>query len=137
MLDYAGVKTPASMQGRSFRGNLSGETPQDWRESMYYRYWLHGERPAHLGIRTKRYKLIFFYGLGLGINGAQKKPSKVGWELYDLERDPKELKNVYGQGGYEDVAGKLKKELLKLKAEYGDTDENRPEMLECMKRHWD
>ena len=47
-LDYAGVRTPAEMQGRSFRANLEGHTPRDWRKSMYYRYWMHNTNDHHV-----------------------------------------------------------------------------------------
>jgi arylsulfatase A-like enzyme len=74
-LDYSGVEIPDDMQGRSFRSNLAGKTPKDWPDAMYYRYWMHikyslapGGVPAHYGIRTRRYKLIFNYGLPLGKN---------------------------------------------------------------------
>lgn len=136
-LDYAGLKTPPDMQGRSFRANLKGESPKDWRTSMYYRYWLHCSRPAHYGVRTKRYKLIFFYGLGLGMRGAQKKPTKVGWELYDLRKDPKELRNVYANPEYASVVKDLKAELLRLKKDLKDTDEKYPELLKVRAKHWD
>src|SRR5437762_6717937 len=38
-LDYAGVKVPADMQGRSLRPILEGKPPADWRNSMYYHYY--------------------------------------------------------------------------------------------------
>lgn len=40
------------------------------------------------------------------------------------------MQNVYGQAAYADIAGQLKKQLLKLKSQYRDTDENHPEMAE-------
>ncbi len=132
-LDYAGRPTPSDMQGRTFRPNLHGRTPRDWRTSMYYRYWQHCSRPAHYGIRTKRNKLIFFYGLPLGAKGAEKTPTKLGWELYDLKRDPYELNNVYNHPPYAKVRKRLKAELLEKKAELGDTDDKYPEMLEIVK----
>ena len=73
-LDYAGVATPAEMQGRSFRAGVEGHTPRDWRKSMYYRYWMHNTSdhhvPAHYGLRTERWKLIYYYGKPLGMTGA-------------------------------------------------------------------
>src|SRR5690242_5223291 len=54
-LDFAGRTVPAEMQGSSFRANLEGHTPKDWRTAMYYRYWMHNDVdhhvPAHYGIR--------------------------------------------------------------------------------------
>ena len=135
-LDYAGLATPDTMQGRSFRASLAGRTPTDWRTSMYYRYWQHCSRPAHYGVRTKRYKLIFFYGLPLDANGAEKQASKPGWELYDLEKDPHELKNIYDDPGYGDVVKELKAELTRLKKELGDTDEKYPELMELRTEFW-
>jgi len=131
MLDYAGAGVPGYMQGRSFRPNLRGRTPPDWRDAMYYRYWMHGNgarRPAHYGIRTRRYKLIFFYGLPLG--HTRQKPTEPGWELYDLQNDPHELHNVYGDPAYADVATRLKRRLDDLKRDLGDTDEAYPALVE-------
>jgi len=135
-LDYAGLRAPAEMQGRSFSDNLRGRTPSNWRDSMYYRYWQHGSRPAHYGIRTKRYKLIFFYGLPLDMKAAENKPTKVGWELYDLRRDPFELNNIYDHAAYRKVQANLKKMLKDKKAELGDTDDKYPEMIELAKKYW-
>jgi len=135
-LDYAGEPLPGDMQGRSFRSNLSGATSPDWRTSMYYRYWMHCNRPAHFGLRTKRYKLIFFYGLPLGKNGAVNEPTKIGWELYDLEKDPKEMNNVYDNPEYTSVIKQLKKELHKKRKELGDTDDLYPEMKKLLDEYW-
>ncbi|MDX1701843.1 MAG: sulfatase, partial [Melioribacteraceae bacterium] len=63
--DYAGATYPSSMQGRSFRENIKGNTSDDWRNFAYYRYWQDQvDRPGHFGIRGHRYKLAFFYGNG-------------------------------------------------------------------------
>jgi arylsulfatase A-like enzyme len=110
-LDYAGVPVPGDMQGRSLRPILKGTTPADWRTSMYYHYY---EYPAvhsvkrHYGVRTTRYKLIHFY------NDIDE------WELYDLKKDPEELKNVYGDSAYADVVTELTAELKRLRAKYKD-----------------
>ena len=75
LADYAGVKTPNESQGHSFRDNLKGNTPKDWRKEMYYRYWTqHSNRPAHMGIRNERYKLMFFYGDRLNMTGSEIRP---------------------------------------------------------------
>lgn len=139
LLDFAGAMAPPSMQGRSARPVLEGRTPDDWPTSTYYRYWMHmahHDNPAHYGIRTKDYKLIFFYGLPLDASGAQKQPTKPGWELYDLRKDPHELNNVYGDPAYADTAEQLKSELLRLKETVGDRDENYPELMAVRERAW-
>ena len=90
-LDYAGIEQPESMQGSSFRNNLSGNTPDNWRETMYYRYWTNQDiRPAHLGIRNHQYKLALFYAQPLNKDTLVDMPFERGWEFYDLKKDPKE-----------------------------------------------
>ncbi len=122
-LDYAGGSIPQDMQGRSLRPLLRGETPGDWRDSMYYRYWMH--RPhfnvaAHFGVRTDRYKLIYYYGLPLGAAGALDEPTPPEWELFDLQKDPAEMNNVYDDPAYADVVNELKAELRRLREELED-----------------
>ena len=118
MLDYASADIPPTMQGRSFRANLKGKTPADWRKAMYYHYWSHQRpRPSHYGIRTDRYKLIFYYGL---MRDGQKDP-KACWEFYDLQKDPKELINRYSSPEYKAVISRLKEQLGELRKEFKDT----------------
>jgi len=139
LLDLAGVKAPASMQGRSFLPILEGHTPADWRTSTYYRYWMHmahHDNPAHYGIRTKDFKLIFYYGLPLDATGALPDPTTPGWELYDLRKDPDERHNVYADPAYADALKQLKVELLRLKQEVGDTDEKYPELMKIRAKIW-
>ena len=139
LLALAGVEVPAYMQGRSLLPILEGEAPKDWRKSTYYRYWMnyaHHDVPAHYGVRTKDFKLIFFYGLPLDAPGAKQAETRPGWELYDLRSDPKELCNVYGQEEYSNIAESLKAELLRIKAEIGDTDEKYPDLMDIRRKHW-
>lgn len=124
-LDYAGIEAPEDMQGRSLRPILEGEVPEDWQTSMYYRYWEHMSEhnvAAHYGIRTHRYKLIYYYGEGLGVPGARDIKREPAWELFDLEKDPFELNNVYSDPAYQDVVEELKKELYRLKEKVKDFD---------------
>ena len=126
ILDYAGADIPADMQGRSLRPILQDQSPQDWRTSMYYRYWMHGAHfniAAHFGVRTGRHKLIYYYGLPLNAKGARNIPTDPEWELFDLESDPNEMKNVYEDPAYADVVKGLKAELIKLRKELGDDND--------------
>ena len=113
-LEFAGCEIPVDMQGESFRSILRDRIPADWRTSVYYHYY---EYPAvhmvkrHYGVRTERYKLIHFY---YDIDA---------WELYDLEKDPNELNNLYDNPGYSEIVAELKAELKSLRNRYGDTDE--------------
>jgi len=114
LLDYVGAAVPESVQGRSFRGNLSGSTPGDWRDAMYYRYFENSEpRPAHFGIRTHKAKLIYYDGL-------KNVPEEGRWEFYDLASDPHETRNAYGDPKYAAVIEGLKKRLTELQAGVGD-----------------
>ena len=116
LLDYADVKIPNDMQGESFRKLLSG-TSGTWRDAIYYHYY---EYPGphsvkqHYGVRTDRYKLIHFYY------------DAVEWELFDLEKDPHEMKNVYNDPNYASVRSELHKKLLSLQAKYKDTSPETP-----------
>lgn len=140
-LDYA-ASVPASwMQGRSFRPNLRQHTPSDWRQAMYYRYWMHGEGAhhvtAHYGIRTHRYKLIFYYGQPLGKTGTGREPLEPAeWELYDLLEDPAEMRNIYNEPGREELIRELKTALVRLKREYEDEDTAYPEMQKVVARYY-
>ncbi len=136
--DYAGVKLPSSMQGRSFRQNLQGKTPNDWRTSVYYRYWQHHpKRPAHFGIRNKRYKLAFFYGQPLNMTGTDKETTEPAWEFYDLEKDPHENHNAYNEPEYKTIIEEMKLELSKQREVYGDTDTKYPKLQEILKNKWE
>ena len=110
-LDFAGVEAPADMQGESLRQILRGKTPRQWRKSIYYHYY---EYPAvhsvkrHYGVRTQRYKLIHFYD------------DIDEWELYDIKKDPDELKNLYNDPAYAKIVEQLKTELKRLREKYKD-----------------
>lgn len=129
LADYAGIKKPKFVQGESFRENLKGNTPKNWRKQMYYRYWLHApDRPAHFGIRNERYKLALFYGQPLGKKGTSKVTTVAQWEFYDLEKDPKEGYNAIHEAEYTLIIKKMKKELIKERKKYKDMDKDYPEM---------
>ena len=122
-LDFADVKADSGMQGVSARGILEGKKPKKWRETMYYRYWMHLADhgvAAHYGVRSKRYKLIYYYGEALGTKGSINKPTAPEWEFFDLQKDPREMRNAYEDKSYAKVIAGLKVELIKLRRQYGD-----------------
>jgi len=108
-LEAAGIPVPADVQGRSFLSNVQGNTPPDWRQSMYYHYyeypfWHHVQ--PHYGIRNQQFKLIhFYYNVDV-------------WEFYDLNKDPNELDNSIDNIDYKDVISKMKDELNQLRKYY-------------------
>ncbi len=108
IIDVAGANTNPGMQGRSFLPILTGNTPSDWRQSMYYRYYYsHFETEPHWGVRTHQYKLIYFNRIDQ-------------WELFDLTKDPHEMNNVYNDPEYSSVVDELKQELQRLQTYYKD-----------------
>jgi len=137
MADYAGVTIPESMQGKSFRENLKGNSPKDWRTTAYYRYWQHYPiRPGHFGIRDKQYKLAFFYGHSLDMTGSSTESTTPAWEFYDLKKDPQENHNAINDPAYTSIIAKMKIELKKQREIAGDTDNNYPQMQEIFNKHW-
>lgn len=138
LLDYAGIEALDGMQGFSCRKMIAGREQEELHEGIYFRYWMHRahrhDNPAHFGIRTKAYKLTFYYGLPLDIEGALPETTAAGYELYDLTNDPEELHNLYGEKEYADIAEKLKVQLKELRELYGDTDVEYPEVLDLIER---
>lgn len=119
LLEAAGLPVPSEMQGRSLVPLLKGQTPADWRKSFYYHYY---EYPGphdvarHYGVVTSRYKLVRFY-----------EPQFDYWELFDLEKDPRELTSVYGRPEYAQVQKELEAELARLRRELKVPDPDPPE----------
>ena len=111
-LEIAGVQQPNDMQGRSLVPLLKGEKPADWRKSIYYHYY---EFPGahsvqrHFGVRTDRHKLINYYLID-------------EWELFDLQKDPDELKSVYSDPAYSKTVQELKTELKRLQVLYNEPE---------------
>ena len=134
LLDFCGVAPHPRMQGRSFAGDLRGQPTTPPAEGMYYRYWEHDDinhkAPAHYGWRDARYKLIYFYNDGLGLpgTGALRYPGE--WELYDLQEDPDERRNVFLDPGYRAVRQELQVKLWRAQQAVGDVPhpgQTRPE----------
>ena len=137
LLDLAGISIPGDMQGESFRSLLSGKVPENWKKEIYYRYWLHMthcDTPAHYGLRTENFKLVFYYGLALDANGSLPDPTPQGWELYDLKKDPFEMHNIYGKAEYESVQRELKNRLFQIKKEVGDDDAQYEELAALLRK---
>ncbi|MCX6611532.1 MAG: sulfatase [Acidobacteria bacterium] len=112
-MDFAGLGRDQYMDGESFRTNLQGRTAENWRKSMYYRYWMHDDGdhhvPGHYGVRTKDHKLICF------------PTGTAQWEFYDLKRDPKEMRNAYADPANQLTIKRMKQELTRLQHKYEDT----------------
>lgn len=113
ILDIAGVKAPAEVQGRSILPVLQGKTPKDWRKEQYYHYYEFPEPhhvSPHFGIRTNDHLLVRFYG------------SVESWELYDLKKDPNQVKNLYADPKYAKTILALKQQLKAQILQYDDQE---------------
>ncbi len=137
MLAFAGIETPDYMQGASFKEVCeTGKEPEGWKQEAYYRYWMHmahHDNPGHVGIRTKNYKLIYYYACNY--EGEYQTPP--AWELYDLKSDPSENVNVYDDPKLAGTVKKLKARLAALRQRIGDTGEDFPECEKVLQEFWD
>ncbi len=126
LLELVGIKTDKKMQGSSFASLLVGETPKDWQKGMYYHYyefpyWHHVQ--PHYGIRTKRYTLAhFYYNIDV-------------WELYDRQKDPKQVNNVINDPEYASVVKDLKAQLKQLMIKF-DNDKSLDELREITDKNY-
>ena len=107
-LEMAGIPAPPDLQGKSFAGILrSPRSSRGFRDAIYYRY--SGERThnvaPHDGVRTDRYKLMFF-------------PSTGEWNLFDLKIDPQEMRSVHAERKYARTLETMKRLYAKLRASY-------------------
>ena len=152
MIALAGGTVPDYMQGESFKYILeTGEEPEGWKQETYYRYWMHmahrHANPGHFGIRTKDYKLIFYYGVFYKDNGEEANLEGWGnryafrtpaaWEFYDLKQDPREMDNRYGDPSYAELIDSLKTRLADLREELGEIDNQFPEIQNVIDTYWE
>ncbi|WP_176084691.1 sulfatase [Martelella sp. HB161492] len=127
-LDYAGLTVPSYMQGTSMRPVFEGRAGPDWQDVAYHRYWMHKDvihnAFAHYGIRSERYKLIYWYNDPLEQIGATAGDEPPEWELFDCETDPFELHNRAADPAYRDVFSMMLAKLDAKMAEIGDIPEH-------------
>ena len=97
VLAAAGVRAPRQMQGRSFLELGQGKSA-GWRDQFLYEYFWERkfpETPTLHAIRTDRYKYVHYWGI---------------WdtdELYDLQADPLETKNLIVSPRHQPIVKKL------------------------------
>ena len=114
-LDFANAEIPEEMQGRSLRSLMNNSiSDEDFRNAIYYHYY---DFPAfhmvkrHYGIRTDRFKLMHFYD-DIDV-----------WEMYDLQKDPREMNNIYNHPDYAEVRKELHSSLDSLQQKYNVSEE--------------
>ena len=107
-LGAAGLDIPSGIQGVSLMPLFSENPPEDWRKSIYYHYY-HDKAynlPRFEGIRTERYKLIHYYN------------PHTEWELFDLQKDPNEMKSIYTNPESAAIRKELHKQLDDIRREF-------------------
>lgn len=109
ILEMAGLPVPADMQGKSFVPLLKGKQKTNLHDALYYHFYENIEHKVakHVGVRTDRYKLIYFY-------------EKKEWELYDLLKDSSEMNNVFHAAAYSAVRKMMQQKLIEQKKHYND-----------------
>ena len=101
--DLAGVKAPSTWQGKSLMPIVKQETNTIGRDTILIEHiWDFSEIPPSEGVRTKKWKYFRYVN------------DKTIEELYDLEKDPKEIKNLIGSKKYKSVADNLRVKLDEL-----------------------
>ncbi|MEC9094289.1 MAG: sulfatase/phosphatase domain-containing protein, partial [Planctomycetota bacterium] len=105
-LEVAGQEIPGEIQGTSLVP-LMKENNAPWRNSLYYAYYEFGEHrvPQHFGVRTQQHKLIYF-------------PKSNEWNLFDLAKDPREMKSVHNDPQYQATRKALLNEFHRLRQVY-------------------
>jgi len=105
------VKPEEPMHGVSLLPLLVADPatdPEPWHRDLYYHFYedpgFHGVA-RHYGVRTVRYKLVYYY-------------QNDEWELFDLQTDPVDQVNLYGEPGYGDITNDLKQRLQTLQTQY-------------------
>ena len=103
-LEAGGLAATPAMQGRSFL-NLAQGKKSEWRDGLLYEYYWERafpQTPTIHAIRSERYKYIRTQGL---------------WdldELYDLENDPDETRNLINSAQHQTVALAMNKKLFSI-----------------------
>ncbi len=101
MLDLAGVKPPKAMQGASLlpltRGIRMATLPAYGH--IYESEDGDHKAPQYVSLVTDRFKIIFYYQLD-------------EWEIFDLESDPNETKNLWPSGVSRTIRSELVRKLV-------------------------
>ena len=109
VMEAMGLATPAHMDGRSFLPLAEGKSIP-WRDRfLYVYYWDKNfpQTPTTFALRTDQYKYITYYGL---------------WdsdELYDLQADPQESRNLLHDRGHAKTAKEMENQLYKMMDDLG------------------
>jgi N-acetylglucosamine-6-sulfatase len=111
VLDAAGLEAPAGLDGASLLPLLQGRE-EGWRKDLLYEYYWERnfpQTPTVHALRADRYKFIRVHGL---------------WdldELYDLQEDPLESRNLIASERHKPVGEQMRKRLFEVLEQTGGT----------------
>ncbi len=114
LLELARVDLPGAMQGKSLVKLAQGKE-SGWREDWLYEYFSYpgAEQVCpHRGVRTGRYKYIHYF------------LSPEEFELYDLQADPGETKNLFANPHYAELQSHMQTRLQQLRKDMKDHTRN-------------
>ena len=122
VLEACGIAVPDGTSGRSFLQLLSGEHDYSPRDTVYLEKTYHDNYDPMRGLRTDRYKYILNFDAQTLYDVRIATAPRYNWfrfpfrksereELYDLEKDPVESRNVINEPEYQELRGRLKKHL--------------------------
>jgi arylsulfatase A-like enzyme len=122
LLQAAGLEVPAAIQGRSFLPLLQGEGAPA-RDAIFAEKTFHDSYDPMRGVRTERFKYVRYFEktahhpfpADIALGGASRELGPVdrsGFEeLFDLEADPGETRNLAGQAAYAHVREEMRARL--------------------------
>ncbi|WP_375240044.1 sulfatase-like hydrolase/transferase [Aurantibacter sp.] len=97
IMDLAGVKAPESWQGKSLMPIVKKEKKSIERDTVLIEHiWDFSEIPPSEGVRTKEWKYFRYVN------------DKTIEELYNLKKDPQEIKNLVGKRKYRKILANLR-----------------------------
>ena len=107
MLDLAGIKPPAGMQGTSLMPLVQNQRPADWRTQFFYEFHTMPTRiPTNEGVRTEQYSYI---------DWVDEKPPIE--QLYDIKADPLEAHNLVNDPGSSAILAQLRAQCEKYRTD--------------------
>lgn len=125
LLTAAGIPIPQEVAGQPIQ-KLLGNEKETWRDAAFIQV---SETQVGRAIRTEKWK----YAVAApGANPFRDSGSDTyqEMELYDLEHDPYELRNLIGYEGYEPIRAMLRQKLIDFMVEVGEEE---PKILKAPK----
>jgi len=106
LLEIAGISVERKFAGQNLVPFLEGERPKQWREEIFTQSNGNELYGIQRSVMTQRWKYVY--------NGFDYD------ELYDLQSDPGEMKNLIGEPNYDEITKQLMKKIWRFAYENDD-----------------